>query len=246
MHRVHRSVALALLAGAASLGLAFKFSGQAAAQPGGAGVSSGAPKIGVIDIFVVAERMMNSPDLVKTRNDADAAWKPRLTAIEDAARQIDEKLRAMQSSDPQAQVLLQERQAKVQEYQGLLQERSNTLEKNNSEQLLSIYAKIRAAADTIATSRGYTHVFINGAADRPIQTATVQDTLQQMMARPLVKYPAGDDITQAVMDALGVKPEEPKPVDPGAPAGLGTPGANPAPANPAPAGGGAPGAAPKR
>jgi Skp family chaperone for outer membrane proteins len=235
MHRVHRLVALGILAGAASLGLALRFTGQALAQPGAAGASGAAPRIAVIDIFVVAERMMNAPDLVKTRNDADAAWKPRLTAIEDAAKLIDERLRTMQASDPQAQPLLQERQAKVQEYQGLLQERQQSLEKTNSEQLLSIYGRIRGAAETVATSGGYTHVFVTGAAERAIQTTNVQDTLQQILARPIIKYPPGDDITKAVLDALGVPPEEPKPSDPNAPASPLAPGAAPvAPPTPVP------------
>jgi Skp family chaperone for outer membrane proteins len=245
MHRVHRFVALGILAGAASLGLALRSSGQAAAQPGAAGAPAAAPRIAVIDVFLIAERMMNAPDLVKARNDADAAWKPRLTAIEDAAKALDERLRVMQQGDPQAQQLLQERQAKVQEYQGLLQERQSQLEKSNSEQLLGIYAKIRGAADTLAASAGYTHVLVSASADRPILTTTVQDTLQQILARPVITYPAGDDITKRVMDALGVPPEEPKADQPKEfnPNAPGTPAGQPpaAPATPV-----APGAAPKR
>jgi Skp family chaperone for outer membrane proteins len=245
MHRVHRFVALGILAGAASLGLALRPSGQALAQPGAAGAAGATPRIAVIDVFLVAERMMNAPDLVQVRKDAESAWTPRLTAIEDAARQIDERLRAMQGNDPAAQPLLQERQAKVQEYQGLLQQRTQSLEKSNSDQLLAIYDRIRAAADTVATSGGYTHVFVTAGLERKIETNAVQDTLQQILSRPILKYPAGDDITKAVMDALGVKPEEPKAFTPEAPGAI-----NPAPAAPSAPGGmpapAGPGAAPKR
>jgi Skp family chaperone for outer membrane proteins len=244
MHRVHRFLALGVLAGAASLGLALRFSGQALAQPGAPVAAAAAPRMALLDVFLVAERMMNAPDLVQSRKEAESAWGPRLAAIEDAARQIDERLKGMQGGDPQAQPLLQERQAKVQEYQGLLQQRTQSLERSNSDQLLAIYDKIRAAADRVAKDAGYTHVFVTASRERKIETSAVQDTLQQILSRPVLLYPPGDDITQAVMDALGVKAEAANVFDPGAPA------ANPVPAPPgpetvppAPA---PPGAAPKR
>jgi Skp family chaperone for outer membrane proteins len=219
--RLTPALCLAGILTAAAVALTALHAGPALAQPAG-GALPAAMRIATVDTFDIAQKMMNAPELVKTRNDADATWQPRLQAIEEAARQIDERLRTLQQTDPQVQQLFQQRQAKVQEYQALLEQRQQALEKSNSDQLIEVYLQLRAAVGEIAAARGYTHVLSTGSANRHIDTVTVADTLQQVMARPVLVYPAGDDITGAVIEKLGIQ-EQPAPA------------AQPAPQNPPPA-----------
>lgn len=179
---------------------------------------SGDVRIGTIDLYLVSERIMQQPRLVRAREEADQRFTERMRSIEEEARQMENRLQVLPQNDPQAQRLVERLQEMQTSYQDLHQERLTEMERINSRQLIDAYRQTRGAAEGVAQRQGYTHVFSSRGFDRPIKTETVGATLQEMLARPLIVGVEEDDLTQAVLDALDLDPPAPGQDEGGGPA----------------------------
>ena len=159
-------------------------------------------KLATVDVYWAAEKYMGTEDLKKKRDDAVAMWQSKAQSIEKDLQQLEDNFKVLPPNDPQVPELQKQAQAKQQEYQKLAQDRTQDLEKINSGQLIEAYKKIREASDAVASRQGYTHVFCQRGWDKQIETVTVVTTIQEMLARPLIKGIATDDITNAVLAEL--------------------------------------------
>jgi Skp family chaperone for outer membrane proteins len=222
--RKQRLAVLGLVFGTSAATMGVWLGGVALAQPAGEAIAlpraSEGVRIATVDIFAIAQSMMNREELKQPRDAVDAQFRTRMEAVEREFEQIENRLRNFQSAaDPQVQPLLQQRQQKAEEYQRIVQERQQEIERLNASQLALAYASIRDAAKRIGQERGYTHVMSNRAESRAAQSNTVADALQDMLARPLVMTPQEHDLTDQVAAALNVdlsvQPEQPE-VQPGA------------------------------
>jgi len=187
------------------IALAGRDSGSAA-YAGAASRPAAAPKIGTVDIYVIAEKMMAASDLKKIREDIAAGWQARADIIMKDLKDMDADLAVLPQNDPKVQELLKKAQEKQQEYQKVAQERQIELERVNSQQLIDAYIKIRAAVDAYAAKQEYTHIFANREHDRSITTTTLAQTLQELLARPIIKGSQADDITKAITTELKLDP----------------------------------------
>jgi hypothetical protein len=171
---------------------------------GGQGVAPG--DLGCVDIYIVAERMMASPELKKIREDVSANWGAKADALSKELREMDDSLSVLPQNDPKVQDLLKKAQLKQQDYQKIVQDRQAELERVNSTQLIEAYGKIRTAVEAVAAKMEYTHIFANREYSRPITTFTLSQTLQELLARPIINDQKADDLTKAVMDELKLQP----------------------------------------
>jgi Skp family chaperone for outer membrane proteins len=199
MRPIERVVVFGGLLAAIVLGLAGRYGdSRAVASPGyAAGI-----KIGTVDIYLVAERMMGAADLKKVREDVAANWQAKADAISKELREMDDNLSVLPQNDPKVQELMKKAQLKQQDYQKVVQDRQQELERVNSSQLIEAYGKIRAAVETIGAKMEYTHIIANREYGRPITTFTLSQTLQELLARPIVNDVKADDLTKAVMAEL--------------------------------------------
>ncbi len=163
-------------------------------------------KIGTIDIYAVAEKMMSAADLKKIREDISNSYQFKADVINKELKDIDSQLSVMPQNDPKVQDLLKVAQNRQQEIQKIVQDRQIELEKINSQQLIDAYLKIRVAVEAVATKMEYSHVFASREYDRQITTLTLSQTLQELLARPLVKSAQVDDLTKAVTAELKLEP----------------------------------------
>lgn len=163
-------------------------------------------KIGTVDVYVLAEKMMAAPDLKKLREDTSASFQVKADAINKELKDIDNQLSVMPQNDPKVQELLKVANAKQQDIQKIIQDRQIELERINSQQLIDAYTKLKVAVETVATKQEYTHIFANRENDRQITTVTLSQTLQELLARPIVKGAQADDITKAVAAELKLEP----------------------------------------
>ena len=161
-------------------------------------------KIGTVDIYQVAEKLMSQDELKKVRDDASASWQQKASIIEKDLRQLEENFKVLPQNDPQVADITRQAQAKQAEYQKLAQERQQELEKLNSSQLIVTYGKVRAATKTVAERLGYAYVLSSRPIERAIETQTVSTTLQEFLARPVIVAPPSDDLTKAVLDELKI------------------------------------------
>lgn len=163
-------------------------------------------KIGVVDVFVIAEGLMEASDLKKIRTDAYASWQSKADAILKDLQELDTELSILPQNDPKVQDIIKRAQVKQQDYQKVLSDRAADLERINSSQLVEAYSKIRSAVEAVAQRDGYSHVFSNREYTRRITTTTMSQTLQELLARPIVNAGQIDDLTKTVMAELKIGP----------------------------------------
>jgi Skp family chaperone for outer membrane proteins len=226
------AVITSLLAGLAALSAwtAGTATAQDGAQPAAA---TSTIKMATLDIFSLAERMMNRDDLKAPRTAIDEKYRPQFQSVEQRVQDLNARLQQLERtpSDPQVRPLLEQREQAFQQYQELMQQSQGEKEALNATQLGAVYREIREAAQAHAQRNGFSHVVANRSAERAVQPATVGDALQDMLARPMIVAPAGDDITAAIATTLNVDLTAPLP----APAEQPAPAPQNQPPAPAPA-----------
>lgn len=170
-------------------------------------------RIGMVDVYLVSERIMQQDEKRKAREQADEPFDQRIKTIADEARVMETQLQVLPQTDPQVQQIMERYQALQVDYERIEQERRRELERINSRQLIEAFEQARATAATVARAKGYSHIFANRQFDRPIETLTVGATLQEMLARPIIVGIPTDDLTDAVIAELRLT--EPSPQAPG-------------------------------
>ncbi|MEX2218770.1 MAG: OmpH family outer membrane protein [Phycisphaerales bacterium] len=206
----HLSILMLLVAAIAALALSAR-GGSAVAQPPAPAPSAAAARFATLDIYILVEKILLRPEFKKAQDDLAARWNPRLDALQRDLTRIEQDLQALAQNDPKFQAALRTGREKQDEYERAIQERQSEYEKLSSDQLAGAYAEARATADRIAEQRGYTHVFATRPPSRPMTTSTLGNTLQEFLARPVIKAPEGDDLTAAVAAELRIDLNAPDP-----------------------------------
>ncbi len=177
-------------------------------------------RIASVDAYIVTERLMGTDELKKARETLSNDWVAKLRAIETDFADIDKQIALLTQNDPKYQELAKKAQQKQQDYQQSVGQRDQEIEKLNSSQLISCHQRVVEAVKELASKGGYTHVFTTRPSSRPIMTTTVGATLQEMLARPMMLGPTGDDLTESVLKSLKLDstnldtPSTPKADDP--------------------------------
>ena len=163
-------------------------------------------KLGTVDVYLVVEKMMAAESLKQKREDTAAMWQNKASSLEKDLQKLENDFKVLPPSSPQIPDITKQAQDKQAELQKLAQDRQQDLEKVNSAQLIEAYKKVREASVVVGERLGYTHVLSQRGYDKPIETITIATTIQELLARPLVKGIAADDITKAVMTELKLEP----------------------------------------
>ncbi|MBL9032173.1 MAG: OmpH family outer membrane protein [Phycisphaerae bacterium] len=160
-------------------------------------------KIATVDMYWVIEKIMAKDEYKKEREDVSATWTRKAQEIERQLKELDSTLQVLPQNDPQVQTILKQAQDRQAEYQRVQSDRQQELERLNSGQLINTYKTVRDVSAKVAERMGYSHVFCNRSSDRAINTTTVGATLQELLARPLIRGGDGaDDLTKAVLQEM--------------------------------------------
>ena len=159
-------------------------------------------KLGTVDVYLVIEKLMATEDLKKKREEAATIWENKAAALQKDLQQLEDSFKVLPQSSPQIPEIQKQAQDKQAELQKVAQDRQQDMEKMNSGQLIDAYKKVRDAGSAVGERLGYTHVLSQRGYDKPIETATVATTIQELLARPLVRGIPADDLTKAVLKEL--------------------------------------------
>jgi Skp family chaperone for outer membrane proteins len=181
--------------------------------------------IATVDAYFVTDKLFASDELRKAREDLGKRWQDKMAALESDLRALEQQASTLSQTDPKLQELARQAQSKQDEYRQSSQQGQQEIEKLNSDQLIAAYNRTAETAKSLADKLGYTHIISTRSADRPIQTVTGSATLQEMLARPLIRGSAEDDLTKQVLAELKL---DASPTSP-APAPAATPGDAPRP-----------------
>lgn len=219
MNKVERLFVYGGITLAVALGLGWRGVGEAAHAQGGS--SAPAPvKIGVLDTLMIVERLVDSDRYKPARESFQKDAAEKLSKSQAEFGELESKFRSLPEDSPEKPGIIEKAQAlRAQD-----ETTRNSVEKFNTDQIAEAYRVVIETAGKIADARGYTHIMGSRTDTQLVRSPNVQGAVQEMLARPMLKMPAGDDLTADVMRDLKIEAKAPD----AAPA----PAPSPAPAAP--------------
>lgn len=165
-------------------------------------VQDGSMKLATVDILKIVEKYVKSERYAPARE----AFNKDLTAQLEKLRGELESLRTQIQSSPQnapeTQGLIQNFQQRGQEFDMERQKAMAASDEFNARQIAEAYRLVAEIVMTHAQQGGYTHVLASRGGPATLKSTNIAGTVQEMLARPLVKGVAADDLTKAVLDEL--------------------------------------------
>lgn len=232
---IYAGVAAAIFLGVASQ----RDVGHAGAQP----APQVTTRIATADILAVAERLI-ATDKYKTGRDQLATSLNKdlqtkidaMNSLKDQYAALPEAAKAPDSTDPKAVALRQQFSQQQQELQQKDNDARSQVEKFNTTQVIEAYKIISEAASDMATTMGYTHLISSRNGSFDIRSQNLTGAVQEMLARPVLKAPVADDLTDRLIKQFHLENVQvPTPGAATAPTTPGTPSSGDAPGTNTPA-----------
>lgn len=163
-----------------------------------------------IDLFRCLKTYMQSPEMIAARDAQNAEFAATKAEILGRIQNNQNKLRILPQGDPQYAVTQQAVQADSQAYNEFRQRVATESREVAVAQSTEAFIAIHAKSAELAEQLGYTHL-VSAKLDVADLTdengPTVKSTaqmIQEILARPILFAPAGDDITVRVLEALDI------------------------------------------
>lgn len=171
-------------------------------------------RIATVDTLSLLERLMETEAYRLEREQHTASWNEQLKAMSDNIQALEARLIAMTAQDPAAQEVYGQYQSQQQAIQELQQRAFADVDEFSARQLADGYRKLHEAYNRVAAERGYTHVVSTRLATDDLREVGTNVLLQEVMIRPLIRAPEGDDLTDAIAEALQLPEVLPEPSGP--------------------------------
>mgnify|MGYP001239187459 CR=1 FL=1 len=211
---------------AVALGLGWRGIGTSASATI-ATAQADAVRIATADVLTLVEKLASSDRYLPAREEKVKSLRAPIDLLQKELDELRTKITAIPDfqNSAEAQPLIQQFQTKSQNMQTLQQTAQSEAEGFNTAQLQEAYRIVIETTTQIANSKGYTHVISTKLPENALTSNNVTGLLQEMLARPVVKAPAADDITEDVVKELklenvktGPASAVPGPAAPAAPA----------------------------
>jgi Skp family chaperone for outer membrane proteins len=196
------SLILALAVGAAVGGGVFMAaaSSRAVAQ-GGVATSQ---RIATVDTLAVVERMVLSDRYKPARDRLTDEKNAGLKVMRDSIASLEARAQGMAPDSPELRALAQQYSQLSESLQSEEQKAVAEQDAFNAQQIAEAYRLVTEAAAKLGNERGYTHVVQTRGGEVPFRSRGVAGTIQEILARNVISSPAGDDLTQTLIEQFGV------------------------------------------
>lgn len=182
-----------------------------------AGVQGTASKIGTVDVFTLLEALVESDGYKPAREARDAELKTRYDAMLAELRALETRIQIIPQGTPEFNATMQQGQAKQSEIQQFAQQAQRDQDAFVADQVKRAYQQIHAATNAVADRLGYSHVIATRLETDNMKAESMAPAMQEILARPLIRSVASEDITAAVRAELNLP--EPTPAATPAPEG---------------------------
>lgn len=184
-------------------------------------------RIATIDAFALLERSLDLEDYATARADLTTELRAQGDELEAQIEKLDNELSVLVPGDPAINQKQTQLQALYQQYQTFQQQAPLTYDRLAAQQGSEAYWRVVRRAREIATERGYTHLLVSRLKADDFSAVNVAQAMQEILARPVIMTPPGDDLTEVVMEDLNLPaapvetdepptdPQEPQPAAPG-------------------------------
>lgn len=184
---------------------------QNAAAPQ-AGTLAGAMRVATVDVLQLAERLVASERYRAGRETNAASLSKPLQAMLDELKGLEARYSTLAADSPERAPIQEAYQEKSQAFQKSQQDAQVSDERFKATQVGEAYRLVVTAADQIAAELGYTLVLASRTGVPDVRSDNVPGAVQEMLARPVLRAPASDDLTDRVAVKLGLIPEPVKAV----------------------------------
>lgn len=161
-------------------------------------------RLATLDSLAVVEKLVLSDKYAPAR---DALALEKNKAMEPLAKTMDDilaKAKLLQNGSPELQTLQQQYQQAERQLEQLGAAAKQELEALNVKQISEAFTTVNESAAALADKLGYTHVIASRTGPTALRSSTVNLAVQEMIARTVIKAPAEDDITQKLIEELGL------------------------------------------
>lgn len=170
-------------------------------------------KIACVDVLDVAEKLFQSDRYAPVREKALKEKEGQRDALQAGLTELQQRIIAAGQDSAEGRTMLPTYQAKAQELQQFVQAADTDLDRLSTGQFNECYRLAAETAQSIAKQQGYTHLLASKMGSLEFRSTQLQPALQEVLARPVLMTPAGDDLTAQVKKELKIeeKPAEAKP-----------------------------------
>lgn len=168
------------------------------------GHAQAATEIATIDLYALLELRLRSEELIAARDDAVAPLADQLEQLQQRLQTLAAQIQGQGVDSPESAPLITEFQTLQPSVQQLQQEVNTVATRTYASQMMQAHSEIIAAADAVASEAGYDVVLASRGADRPLDEGPIDVMVQELLARPVVRAPAGVDLTEKVRERLGL------------------------------------------
>ena len=156
-------------------------------------------KIATVDVLAIVARMLES-DLYKPANLANAEkYDAQLRKMLEELEGVRNRALAEAEATEARKALEAEFLDKNNKFEQARSTAQQAIEQFNTDQVSEAYRLVCEAANSLAQSLGYSHVIVSRGAGERINSNTVAGAVQEILARPVIRSVADDDLTDRLM-----------------------------------------------
>jgi len=165
-------------------------------------VAIDAPKLASIDVLAVVERLVSTDKYKGDRNAFETEQAKKLQPLADEMKKIQDDAKDLKEDSDKFKGLSKDFSEKNSKFQQLRNEAANQVELFNTNQVGEAYKLVIDGATKMADSLGYTHVISSKSGSLAITSKNIPGAVQEMLARPLIKGVAADDLTERLIKQM--------------------------------------------
>lgn len=213
LRQSERVVVYGGLAAAVLLGLSSQRWGEAAiAQNAGSG--AGPIRLATVDILGVTERLVDTEKYRSARDTHITSLNKGLDPLVAEMKDLLTRFQSLPAGSPDAEPLRQQLGDRQQRLQQSQAEARAQIEQFNTLQVGEAYRIVLEAADSLGGQSGYSHVIATRSGATNIKSTNVPGAVQEILARPIIKGSAADDLTERLLKQLGLDGPAPVKAEP--------------------------------
>lgn len=170
-----------------------------------------AARIGTADVLGIVERMLASDRYRPPQEAFLKGENEKLRPLADELSALENRLNNLGQGNADAERLSREFDDKQQAFQKSRQEAFARIDQYNTDQVREAYRLTLDAVNELAEKQGYAQVVASRTGEATIRSQNVPGALQEILARPMARSLAADDLTERLIRQFkleGVKLED--------------------------------------
>lgn len=171
--------------------------------------ASTSQRIATVDMLVLVERVVLLPKFADAMNAMTNERAKELQQIVDSQAALETQAKDLDQNSDQFKALRDQYLALDSQFKTRQREVQAEIEKLTATQVQQAFTEVLAKVQEAAKQAGYSHVFTSRKADASFRATDFANTLQEVLARNVLLAPQSDDLTESMIDALGVRAIDP-------------------------------------